>query len=639
VSTPNKQCPKCEESGHDSKGDHLYLMTDGKTWCCQKTQYHSDHKIYLENDSGEGRSSDNLGVKGETFRTPKIPGKEQKFVDPSTFQVCGFRGIPEHIYGNAGVKCEVDEFDEPTAYYYPLSAQDGTMLWKIRKLPKEFFTSEKVGDRKLLFFNQDKVGLPKRLLITEGQDDCLSAMHMLSKFHVPCVSVPNGANIKAFVDNFEWLSKIEDVFFDPDSDTAGTELMLKVVELLPKVKILQKTEKDACDMWQKKKQAEYVDAYFRAQAYKPNCIKEITDDLIEEATVPVEWGLDYPFKELTEKTFGLVTPCVIGIGAGPGAGKTTFSQAIQSHIVYKHKLPIGIFDLENKPGFALRKLIGYQLGVKIHTPDTPYPPELQEKAKAIGRDLRDRGIIFYDSNGVVEWSDIMSAIRYMVVTKGIKYIFIDPMSGLVAHLSSGEANEYLNNALFQLSRLVRELDFAVFHINHLNNPSTDKDHGEGAIVRGSQFSGSRAMWKFSTDLWGLEVNQQAATEEERAKCMVRIIKHRLDGRTGTFPLRYNKKTGKHEELTANDMFNVPNVLESIKGLSIPYDRDTVTSPESGAGTVLDSGRPKEEVEVPTVDQAEVSKPELQHDSTSANNEANTGKTKVKPKMKRLGGFL
>ena len=152
----------------------------------------------------------------------------------------------------------------------------------------------------------------------------------------------------------------------------------------------------------------------------------------------------------------------------------------------------------------------------------------------------------------------------MVVTKGIKAVFIDPMSGLVAHLSASEANEYLNNAMFRLGQLVKELDFTVFHVNHLNNPHSDKDHGEGAQVRGSQFSGSRAMWKFSTDLWGLEVNQQAETKEERSKCTVRIIKHRLDGRTGTFELRYNTETGRHEEIGSVTLPTVAEVFTEVQ---------------------------------------------------------------------------
>lgn len=543
MSVPNRQCPVCAANGHDNTGDHLYLMVDGKTWCCQRAHHHPDGKIYLENDDGEARET-KLNIKGETF----VSKVSDKVIDPTTFPVRGFRGIPEHIYGNAGVKCEVDEFEEPVAYYYPLFTQDGDMLWKIRKLPKEFFTSEKVDDRKLLFFNQDKVGTPRKLLITEGQDDCLAAMAMLGKYHVLAVSVPNGANIKAFVDNYDWLSKIPDLYFDPDTDEAGQKLLKKVVELFPRIKILTKPKKDACEMWEARLRDEYVTCFYDAKPYKPDCILEITDELIEEATKPVEWGLSYPFKELTERTFGFVTKCVVGIGAGPGSGKTTFTQAIQSHLVYTHGLGIGIIDLENTPGFALRKLIGYQLGVKIHTPDTPYPVELRQKAKEVGQSLKEKGVVFYDSKGDIHWEDIEAAIRYMVVTKGIKAIFIDPMSGLVAHLSASEANEYLNNAMFRLGQLVKELDFTVFHVNHLNNPHSDKDHGEGAQVRGSQFSGSRAMWKFSTDLWGLEVNQQAETKEERNKCTVRIIKHRLDGRTGTFKLRYNTETGRHEEI-------------------------------------------------------------------------------------------
>jgi len=551
MAVPNRACPMCQENGHDSNGDHLFLMADGKTWCCNRTQHHPEAKMYFEDDNGNTRTSSKMGVKGETY----VKESSNKEIDPTEFDVQGFRGIPEYVYGNAGVRCETDKFDEPHTFYYPVFAQDGSMIWKIREVdPKKFYWSEKVGERKLMFFNQDKVGVPKRLLITEGQDDALAAEHMLSKYNIKCISLPNGANTKAFKDNFEWLSKIDDITFDPDADAAGLKLIPEVSALLPKIKILEKTLKDACDMFKAKKQAEYIDCYFRAKEHKPSCILEISDELIEEATKPVEWGLDYPFKGLTEKTFGLVYPAVIGIGGGPGSGKTTFVQAIQSHLLYNHKQPIGVIDLENKPGFALRKLIGYQLGVKIHTPDTPYPVELQENARHIGYDLRDRGLMFYDSKREIDWPDIEAAIRFMVMSKGIKAIFIDPMSGLVTHLSASEGNEYLNKAMFSLSRLTRELDFTAFHINHLNNPSSDKDHGEGAVVRGSQFAGSRAMWKYSTDLWGLEVNQQAVTAEERSKVTLRIIKHRLDGRTGTITLKYNTETGRHEEMTSDNVF-------------------------------------------------------------------------------------
>lgn len=573
---PNRACPSCQATGHDKKGDHLYLMADNLTWCCQKAQYHKDSKIYLESSTGESRSSTKLDVKGEVFTTKKKPGVEEREIDPTTFEVRGFREIPEYIYGNAGVKCEVDEYGEPTAFYYPLFTHDGDMLWKIRVLPKKFFTSEEVGERKLMFFNQDKVGIPKKLLITEGQDDALAAEYMLGKYHIRTVSVPNGANIKAFEDNYEWLNRIEELYFDPDTDAVGDKLVPKVVALFPKIKILSKPRKDACDMLKAGLKQEYIDSFFRAAPYKPDCIKEISEDLIVEATKPVEWGLSYPFPSLTQKTFGLIYPCVIGIGAGPGSGKTTFSQAIQSHILYEHKQPVGIIDLENNPGFALRKLIGFQMGVKLHTPDTPYPPELQEQARKIGHDLQERGVVFYDAEEDIQWEDVMAAMRYMVVTKDIRDVFIDPMSGLVAHLSSGEANEYLNKALFSASRLTRKLDFALFHINHLNNPSTDKDHGEGAKVRGSQFSGSRAMWKYSTDIWGLEVNQQAETSEERSKCILRVIKHRLDGRTGTIELKYNAKTGKHEEPGVAHIFNLPPPLKLEDKEEQPEVKEEVT---------------------------------------------------------------
>ena len=80
-------------------------------------------------------------------------------------------------------------------------------------------------------------------------------------------------------------------------------------------------------------------------------------------------------------------------------------------------------------------------------------------------------------------------------------------------------------------------------MNHLNNPQGGKDHGAGGKVYGSQFTGSRAMWKNSTDMWGLERNQLAEDPDEKNMLRVVVLKNRLSGVTDSFQLRYNKGKG------------------------------------------------------------------------------------------------
>ena len=71
---------------------------------------------------------------------------------------------------------------------------------------------------------------------------------------------------------------------------------------------------------------------------------------------------------------------------------------------------------------------------------------------------------------------------------------------------------------------------------------------------GSQFSGSRAMWKFSTDLWGLERNQLAEDSDEKNKLRVVILKSRLSGVNGSTYLRYDRSIGGLIEVSPEGSF-------------------------------------------------------------------------------------
>jgi hypothetical protein len=102
--------------------------------------------------------------------------------------------------------------------------------------------------------------------------------------------------------------------------------------------------------------------------------------------------------------------------------------------------------------------------------------------------------------------------------------------------------------MFVISKLTQSLGISVIHVNHLNNPASGADHGAGGKVYGSQFTGSRAMWKFSTDLWGLERNQLADEIYERNKVKLVVLKNRLSGVTGAVHLKYDADKGRLEEL-------------------------------------------------------------------------------------------
>lgn len=525
----NRACPKCKEIGHDKHDNHLYLMKDGVTWHCDK-DYHAP---YYEVD-GEEREL----IRGETDDTPA------DFIGIESLASPKIRDIRAEVIALYGIKVEFDTTTgEPVKHYYPITTDRGksTISWKLRKLPKEFSVYPSIGTKKVdLFGMLSYPFVPKVIIICEGELDACASYQMLKPYlrNYMCLSLPFGGNIKPFLDNLDFLKKADEVVYCPDQDDVGLGLLDKLCLIMPEMKVMRFSEKDACDMLKEGKQKEFLNAYETAEPYKPSAIVTV-EEIILDALEPVETGISYPYIGLTTLTYGCSLRSIIGIGAGPGAGKTSFIKGIESHLIHEHNKKVGIFALEESPAQTLRSLGGYIIEKPVHLPDCKYDSTKLSEAL-----LSLRGKVFvYDHRGYRSWQDIANAITYMAHL-GVQYFFIDPLSALVAHLNASDANTYLNSAMFDMSKLVHSLDITIFHVNHLNNPVTGKDHGAGGKVYGSQFSGSRAMWKFSTDLWGLERNQLAEDKKDRDKVRLVIIKNRLSGITGSIELTYDRKKGK-----------------------------------------------------------------------------------------------
>ena len=174
--------------------------------------------------------------------------------------------------------------------------------------------------------------------------------------------------------------------------------------------------------------------------------------------------------------------------------------------------------------------------------------DYDEKSLESILDTFDGLVYTYDhARDYTDWPDIENTIRYMA-SMGVKFFFLDPLSALVAHLSASDANTFLGRALLSMSKITQTMPVTIFHVNHLNNPTQGKDHGAGGHVYGGQFAGSRAMWKYSTDLWGLERNQLADDPTERNRSKLVTIKYRKPSMPGSFELDYDIATGTLQEV-------------------------------------------------------------------------------------------
>lgn len=158
----NERCPECTANGHDSNGDHLYLMSDGSRWCCNKVAYHDGNQYFFcpaDPDTGEPVLD---GVVGETSEVnskqssddgdplaaalnkgePDASSASSGHVNLSDLPLAvDFRNIPGTVREKYGVRHECSEADMSVEkVYYPIYESGKQVAWKVRTVDGKKFT-------------------------------------------------------------------------------------------------------------------------------------------------------------------------------------------------------------------------------------------------------------------------------------------------------------------------------------------------------------------------------------------------------------------------------------------------------------------------------------------------------------------
>lgn len=387
----------------------------------------------------------------------------------------------------------------------------------------------------------------KRIVITEGEIDCLTISQVFgNKWEV--VSIPSGSKgaKKSLQQHLEFLESFQEIVLAFDADEPGREAVEECAPLFTpgKVKVMTYPAgfKDANDMLMAGKTSEIAQAVFEAKLYRPDGIVQGAD-LREAVGKPIEWGLSYPWEELTRATYGIRLNELVAIGAGTGMGKTDLVKEIVTHLVVHHEQKVGLVFLEESNRDTALGIMSKYASKLFHIPGNVFTDE--ERNEAFDATLGTERVFMYDHFGHTDYEVIRSKIRFLVVSCGCKYIFLDHVTALVSGDKDGDERKQLDYIMTDLASLVRELNVNIHFISHLTTPE-GKPHEEGGRVQIRHFRGSRAIGQWSSFMFGLERNQQEEDEEERHTSTLRVLKDRYTGRaTGfTLRLRYNQETGR-----------------------------------------------------------------------------------------------
>jgi len=383
-----------------------------------------------------------------------------------------------------------------------------------------------------------------RLVITEGEIDCLSAAQMLRKIAV--VSLPSGASsaTKAIRNNYDFVTSYKEVILMLDMDEPGQKAAIEVAEMLPvgMAKIAYLPYKDANECLMQGREQDIVSAVFQAKPFRPDGIVSAADIRDEVMQEDVASDTTYPYPRLNEVTKGLRKGELVTITAGSGIGKSTLVREIAYHLHHTSGKNLGMIMLEESTKRTMRGLIGIHLNKNITVDLNAATAEEVER----GFDelvTEDRPIYLYDHFGSTDVDLIVQRIHFMSKALGVEYIILDHLSILISGLASNDERKLIDMAMTKLRTAVQELGIGLIVVSHLRRPSdSDKGHEDGAKVRLGQLRGSHAIAQLSDICIGLQVDANDADGDHR---QINVLKNRFTGETGAAGLvHFDRESGR-----------------------------------------------------------------------------------------------
>lgn len=512
------QCPQCLDRGRDN----LAIYDDGHAYCYSCSTY---IHMYPFKEDIKGLKEYKNNTK-DTFR---------QMNSLETYQYIAHRGISRESMEYYDVLTKVSPDGQPLEIGFPYGSY--TTLRSVAG--RTFRTVGDSADVKL--FGQDRFnsGSNRAITITEGAFDALSIYEVLGRRY-PAVSVRSAATARQDCERaYHYLNSFENIYICFDNDKPGVDAAREVAALFDVNKVYHvklDKYKDANEALQDSPEA-LRKIWYGAKKYQPKgivndyaSIQEILSKADEQASA------SYPFASLDAMSYGIRPGELILFTALEKVGKTEVLRAIEYHLLKTTQDNIGIIHLEEKEKRSVQGLIGYELGVPAHLPDSGTSASEQFLAyqNLTGGDGR---VSFYTHFGSDDPDNVISAIRYMVQVNKCKYVFLDHITMLVTGFEDEDERKRLDYISTRLAMLTRELGFTLFMVSHVN------DQG--------QTRGSRNIAKVADLIIHLDRDLEAPDPNVRNKTSLVCRGNRYAGITGPAGvLVFNPRTFTIAELEA-----------------------------------------------------------------------------------------
>ena len=508
----HENCPSCGSS------DNLARYTDGHAYCfgCQ----------YRER--GDGMSA-------------AIPITKQGSFRPEGEAVALMRRkISEKVCRKFSYTVAGQE--QHATYHDPKTGEP--VASKVRTADKSFRWT---GDPKRagLYGQHMWGGGGKKLIVTEGEIDCLSVAETQGQGKWPVVSLPNGAAgaLRDCKKQLEFLESFDSVILMLDQDEPGIAAANEISELLTpgKARIATLPRKDASECLMANTPGEITSAMWSARVVRPDgivCTSDLWEDVIE---VDEQATSTYPWEFLNKKLYGLRKAEIVTITAGSGLGKSAIVREIAAHLLAQGHT-VGALCLEETPKRTTLGIMGIHANLQLHLPDGRAQATDEVMREAFDATAGTGRLYLYDHFGSADPETLYGKIKYLAKGCGASVILLDHISMVVSGIAEGDERRLIDNVMTELRVLAQQLEVVFVVVSHLRRPQ-GQGHEDGAQTSLSQLRGSAAIAQLSDQVIGLERNQQ--DEDHSDVTTVRVLKNRFSGETGVAGyLQFDRGTGR-----------------------------------------------------------------------------------------------
>ena len=263
--------------------------------------------------------------------------QEIKEIEECVPRTVDSRKLHELALKQFGIRIGVSPVDgkTPTIAYFPIEKDGKVVKYKAKSIKtKKMWHVGSADDPDLFGWSQAIKTGSKRLFIVEGEWDAPALFTIIKKHQKAeykdsdpaVVSVVNGAG-SAAKEISRALPKIRKNFSEVvlvfDTDKAGQEGVEKVLRIAPDFIQAELPCKDANDcLLEGFTKAAFNAVMFRAEKAK-NTRLVWGESVHEEAKIPAEFGLSWPWQGITDLTRGIRTGETIYIGAAQKMGLLT----------------------------------------------------------------------------------------------------------------------------------------------------------------------------------------------------------------------------------------------------------------------------------------------------------------------------